>query len=521
MDGEIVDSVGTKTVTPASTTTYELVAVNRDDENETDTAFVTVEVLSPEDINRTFGKPATASTYETCCGDPLLPEFAFDEDMETRWSSAWSDGTGDNPEEPNFDGTPDDEWITVDLEEIIDLEQIILQWEGSYGSSYDIEVSFDGYLWESVYAERQGDGEEDNIVLESPIPARFLRMKGIDRATEYGYSLYEMSAYGTVSAISPPQINLYTTFGNFIQGANNSVTIHAEASSDQSTIAKVTFYVDGEEINTITEAPYSVELELESKFEQKVSAIVRDAEGLQVQSEPLILYQEIGNLDKIEAESDFIETTGEVTVGNNSAASGGKFLDLQDAWTVTFPEFNLWSAGEKLVVIGYQLLYESPKSQYLVANGDTVETIEFTAHDTESWMTYATKVQFDQEYDNQIAIHGFWNWMGVDYIIIQDLNRGLSVEDNEELPTQFTLHQNYPNPFNPSTQITYQLPKTEHIEIKVFDVTGKLIATLVNRNQQAGTHTIQFDAQNLSSGIYFYQLSGNFGIRTNKMMLIK
>ncbi|WP_185957377.1 sialate O-acetylesterase [Gracilimonas mengyeensis] len=522
LDGASVDSVGSQTVTPTQTTTYELIAVSRSDVSLTDTARVTVEVLSPENINRTYGKLATASSHETCCGDPLLPEFAVDEDMSTRWSSAWSDGTGDNPAEPNYDGTPDDEWITVDLENAIDLERVILRWEAAYGSSYDIQVSYDGFLWNTVYEERAGDGGEDNIVFEEPVTGRYLRMQGIDRATEFGYSLFEIAAYGTVSSVQPPEVSISTSFGNFLNKNQTTVTVNATAGSEVSEITTVAFYVNGELAETITEAPYSAEIEVPGADEFTVTAVATDANGIQVQSSPLVLYGNRDNMTLFEAEADDVTTTGGASVGSHVGASGGEFLDLQDAWTVTLPDLLFYNSGEKLVVIGYQLLYETPKSQYLVVNGDTVETIEFTAPDTESWMTYATKINIEDPFgDNQIAIHGFWNWMGIDYIKISDINIGLSTEDGGELPTRFDLKQNYPNPFNPTTQITFQLPKTEKIKLQVFDVTGKLVGTLVDKVEQAGTHTISFDAGNLSSGIYFYQLSGSFGIRTQKMTLIK
>jgi serine protease AprX len=85
----------------------------------------------------------------------------------------------------------------------------------------------------------------------------------------------------------------------------------------------------------------------------------------------------------------------------------------------------------------------------------------------------------------------------------------------------FSLSQNYPNPFNPSTKINYQLPISGFVNIKVFDITGKEIATIINQQQNSGYHTVSFNAGNLSSGIYFYKIqSGNF-IATRKMTLIK
>ncbi|RKZ00245.1 MAG: hypothetical protein DRQ13_00810 [Ignavibacteriae bacterium] len=105
-----------------------------------------------------------------------------------------------------------------------------------------------------------------------------------------------------------------------------------------------------------------------------------------------------------------------------------------------------------------------------------------------------------------------------------------AVEDdlNTTVPTEFSLEQNYPNPFNPSTKIKFTIPSVTLSEVegslvtmKIYDVLGKEVATLVNEEKPAGTYEILFNAMNLSSGIYFYQLrAGNF-VDTKKIVLIK
>jgi len=93
--------------------------------------------------------------------------------------------------------------------------------------------------------------------------------------------------------------------------------------------------------------------------------------------------------------------------------------------------------------------------------------------------------------------------------------------DDQGIPTEYAISQNYPNPFNPSTKIAYSLPVSGFASLKVYDVVGREVAVLVNGYQQSGRYNIQFNAQNLSSGMYFYQLkSGNF-VQTMKMLLVK
>jgi hypothetical protein len=111
--------------------------------------------------------------------------------------------------------------------------------------------------------------------------------------------------------------------------------------------------------------------------------------------------------------------------------------------------------------------------------------------------------------------------------VFKDLNRievsstPVSVEEQTPLSVEYVLHQNYPNPFNPSTVISYQLPVGGNATIKVYDLLGKDVATLINEEQSAGTYKVEFDANQLSSGIYFYQLKAGEYVNTKKMLLIK
>ena len=102
----------------------------------------------------------------------------------------------------------------------------------------------------------------------------------------------------------------------------------------------------------------------------------------------------------------------------------------------------------------------------------------------------------------------------------------VSQNQNETLPEEFQLFQNYPNPFNPSTRIRYGIPEQSFVTIKIYDILGNEIATLVNEEKPAGSYDVEFniysdEGQNLVSGVYFYKLqAGNF-IQTKKMALIK
>ncbi len=101
------------------------------------------------------------------------------------------------------------------------------------------------------------------------------------------------------------------------------------------------------------------------------------------------------------------------------------------------------------------------------------------------------------------------------------------IEIESNLLTEYVLEQNYPNPFskgsggNPTTVISYSIPKATHVSVKVFDVLGNVIATLVNENQAIGRYKVNFDATTLSDGVYFYKMSAGEFTSIKKMLLLK
>ncbi len=97
----------------------------------------------------------------------------------------------------------------------------------------------------------------------------------------------------------------------------------------------------------------------------------------------------------------------------------------------------------------------------------------------------------------------------------------VSNEGEFELPNVLELKQNYPNPFNPSTNIQFSVPKSEHVTLNVFDITGRLVAEIVNGRVKAGAHKYTFDASHLASGLYIYRLQVGTKAITRKMTLIK
>ncbi len=97
----------------------------------------------------------------------------------------------------------------------------------------------------------------------------------------------------------------------------------------------------------------------------------------------------------------------------------------------------------------------------------------------------------------------------------------VNIGNQGETPSSYNLSQNYPNPFNPATKINFSIPKGELVTLKVYDVLGREVSTLVNKQMTAGTYSINFDASKLSSGVYFYRLDAGSFTQTKKMMIQK
>jgi hypothetical protein len=98
---------------------------------------------------------------------------------------------------------------------------------------------------------------------------------------------------------------------------------------------------------------------------------------------------------------------------------------------------------------------------------------------------------------------------------------GIEPKTESGIPNGFELAQNYPNPFNPVTTIKFSIPAMSHVKLTVFDITGKELDVLIDKQMNAGNYNVSFDASKLSSGVYFYRLvSGDFS-KVMKMVLVK
>ena len=90
-----------------------------------------------------------------------------------------------------------------------------------------------------------------------------------------------------------------------------------------------------------------------------------------------------------------------------------------------------------------------------------------------------------------------------------------------QFPSDYLLNQNYPNPFNPTTIIRYQLPKSGHVRLEVFDVLGRHVATLIDNTQSPGEYSVMWNASDCTNGVYVYRLKADNFYQSRKMILMK
>ncbi|MBK9097962.1 MAG: T9SS type A sorting domain-containing protein [bacterium] len=147
--------------------------------------------------------------------------------------------------------------------------------------------------------------------------------------------------------------------------------------------------------------------------------------------------------------------------------------------------------------------------------------------DDNNWTVFRT---FNSDLPNDYIRDFYIDWNDNKWIathggglVVYRAGGATSVEEISDnvLPEQFYLAQNYPNPFNPSTKIQFRIVGSGFVSLKVFDVLGNEVATLISEEKPAGAYQFNFDASNLSSGVYFYKLtSGNLS-ETRKMILLR
>ena len=153
--------------------------------------------------------------------------------------------------------------------------------------------------------------------------------------------------------------------------------------------------------------------------------------------------------------------------------------------------------------------------------GGARDTIWYSSNFGDNWVPLTTPLkgnsnitEIKRDNDNQL-------YLGTYAEGLLELDIITSIEDENSIVSNYHLAQNYPNPFNPITKIKYSIPKSELVQIKVYDILGKEVKKILNEYTQAGTYEIEFNARNLPSGVYFYKMISGSYSDTKKMILLR
>jgi hypothetical protein len=119
------------------------------------------------------------------------------------------------------------------------------------------------------------------------------------------------------------------------------------------------------------------------------------------------------------------------------------------------------------------------------------------------------------------AVDTFWGMIATAIVTLDTTVTAAELNPESSVPKIFSLSQNYPNPFNPSTNISFNLPTKSFVSLKVFDLIGREVATIISEEMSAGNHTKQWNAADMPSGVYFYRLQTRTCTETKKLVLLR
>jgi rhamnogalacturonan endolyase len=209
---------------------------------------------------------------------------------------------------------------------------------------------------------------------------------------------------------------------------------------------------------------------------------------------------------------------------NHSGFNGTAFanFDVSNS-AVEFTNMPGFGGGDRTLILRYAL-GNTDRTGNLVVNGNTNSLTMHGTGDWTNWVYDSVGVTLNAGYDNTIRFAATGNDFGnLDEITIVPIAiTAVESEDNKtNIPTEFQLYQNYPNPFNPSTTITFDIARAGPVTLKVYDVMGREVAALVDKNLPAGKYRYRLNAFNYASGLYFYRLTAGNWSEIHKMLLIK
>lgn len=318
----------------------------------------------------------------------------------------------------------------------------------------------------------------------------------------------------------PPSVTLTAPADRSEFPADTSITLEAEASDPDGNIVKVEFAVGDTILTELTSSPYRYRWEHVPSGIHRLKAIATDDSSQSIESN--IATITVGSSQRMKYEAENASISGSnVTIEEDESASGNSYVFMNsETGTIKWTVGDISTAGKYNIAFGYSIpVGWGNKTQKLSVNETVKDSLEFE-NSGGDWNEKTTTVTLE-EGTNSISIVGFWGYMNFDYLAVDTTSLSTDIEQSiYTTPQGFKLKSNYPNPFNPQTVIPYALSERAHVKIGVYDVTGRLVRMLVDRNQSAGSYQVTFNADNLSSGLYIYRMYVANRYKASKRMLL-
>ena len=492
------DTAGTRTVTPTATALYRL--DSRNAAGVVTTRTVTVEVGPAENADRAAGRPAVASA--TAAGSPGA---VTDGDPATAWTSL---ATGTS-------------WIYVDLGAAYDLRAVVFEWGGTPPvEGVGVDVSYDARTWRAALTPVLGKtaARTDSLVFPPTVlmPARYVRMNG-SIPPPGGHVLSSLRVYGARSPQQPPVAELTAPADSAVVTADAGLDLAVTASDPEGALRRVVFYADGDSVGVATAAPYRYRWPSVPAGPHRVWAVAVDADGLRAATQTVTL-SAVAGLFAARFEAEAATFDGQVARETATAgASGGAYLTMRDTGAITWASVTVPEAGPYALSFGYNLVFDTPKSQNLIVNGAALGEVVF-AGPTNTWQATGRTVDLVAG-ANTVALQKSWGWMAFDYLDVTATRA--SAAEGTTRPGALRLDAPQPSPTHGAARVRFAILEAGAVRLDVFDGLGRRVATLADGAFPPGEHTATFDGAALAPGLYLCRLTTAAGTATRTVVVAR
>ena len=492
------------------------------------------------DVNIALGKTITASSFRA--ENP--PENANDDNNRTHWRSR------------KVDLNNREEWLMVDLGSSISVGRVIVQWYKTYfATEYEFETSNNATDWTTVLSTTSGaEGEQEFTIVADP--TRYFRLK-MTRDNKLTYRLEEIEIYSeqnnstmpaltigdvsvnegdvgsvtanfsiNLSAASEQDVNVdYTTSdGTATVGSDYQAVSGTASFSPGTTTQIISVIVDGDLADEADET-FFVDLSNAANTvitnNQGQCMIIDDDTDTNIDPDENIA------LDKPATASS---SNSSKPPENANDGDDDKFWRSRSVDDDNPEEWLMLDLGSSIsvgrVVIRWYKSYYAESYEFQTSNDAADWTTVFSNNDGKKGEQEFTVVTDPVRYVRLKMILNNKGTYRVEEIEIYRNSLSLTKSNTDTkfptvVPNKVALGQNYPNPFNPTTTFSFSLREEGRVSLKIYNITGQVITTLVDGNRSSGVHKILFDASELPGGLYFYTLKTREKIETRKLILLK